>query len=64
MPEIHGNTEGLRKTLLAELEKLYTYEVERDEFVPAGMIDILKEHSLNINREIAVYITETARWWM
>ncbi len=57
MPEIHGNTEGLRKTLLAELEKLYAYEVERDEFVPAGMIDILKEHSLNINREIAVYIT-------
>lgn len=57
MPEIHGNIEGLRKTLLAELENLYAYEVERDEFVPAGMVDILKEHSLSINREIAVYIT-------
>ncbi len=57
MPEIHGNIEGLRKTLLAELEKLYAYEVERDEFVPAGMVEILKEHSLAINREIAVYIT-------
>ena len=57
MPEIHGNTEGLRKTLLAELEKLYSWEVGRDTFVPSEMVDILKEMSLHINREIAVYIT-------
>jgi GTP-binding protein HflX len=57
MPEIHGNIEGLRRTLLTELEKLYTWEVGRDTFVPPEMVDILKEISLHINREIAVYIT-------
>ncbi len=57
MPEIHGNVDGLRKTLLAELEKLYGFEIGRDTFVPTEMVDILKEISLHINREIAVYIT-------
>jgi GTPase len=57
MPEIHGNIDGLRRTLLAELEKLYDWEVTRDTFVPPEMVDILKEISLHINREIAVYIT-------
>ncbi len=57
MPEIHGNTEGLRRTLLNELEKLYTWEVSRDTFVPLEMVDMLGEISLHINREIAVYIT-------
>ncbi len=57
MPEIHGNTEGLRKTLLAELEKLYSWEIGRDTFIPSEMVDILKEMSLHINREIAVYLT-------
>ncbi len=57
MAEIHGNTEGLRRTLLNELEKLYTWEVSRDTFVPLEMVDMLGEISLHINREIAVYIT-------
>ena len=57
MPEIHGNTDGLRRTLLQELEKLYGWEVSRDTFVPPEMVEILKEHSLRINREIAVYIS-------
>jgi GTP-binding protein HflX len=57
MPEIHGNIEGLRRTLLGELEKLYNWEISRDTFVPTEMVDILKEISLHINREIAVYIT-------
>jgi GTP-binding protein HflX len=57
MPEIHGNIDGLRRTLLLELEKLYSWEISRDTFVPPEMVDILKEISLHINREIAVYIT-------
>ena len=57
MPEIHGNIEGLRRTLLADLEKLYSWEVSRDTFVPPEMVDMLGEISLHINREIAVYIT-------
>ncbi len=57
MPEIHGNIDGLRRTLLCELQKLYGWEISRDTFVPLEMVDILKEMSLRINREIAVYIT-------
>ncbi len=57
MPEIHGNVEGLRKTFLLELEKLYSWDVPRDVFVPGEMVEALKEFSLQINREIAVYIT-------
>ena len=57
MPEIHGNIDGLRRTLLEEMEKFYTWEVARDTFVPIEMVGILKEMSLRINREIAVYIT-------
>jgi GTP-binding protein HflX len=57
MPEIHGNIEGLRRTLLGELEELYGWEVPRAVFVPQDMVQLLKEFSLRINREIAVYIT-------
>jgi len=57
MPEIHGNIDGLRRTFLTEMEKLYSWEIGRDTFVPPDMVDILKEMSLHINREIAVYIT-------
>ena len=57
MPEIHGNTEGLRRSLLAEMEKLYAWDMSRDTFVPTEMVDVLGDMSLRINREIAVYIT-------
>ena len=29
---IHGNTAGIRESMLAELEKLYDAEFERDQF--------------------------------
>lgn len=57
MPEIHGNTEGLRRSLLTEMEKLYAWEMSRNTFVPTEMVDVLGDMSLRINREIAVYIT-------
>ena len=57
MSEIHGNTVGLRETLLAEMQTLYDLELPRDLFVPAELISVLAGYSARINREIALYIT-------
>ena len=34
MPDIHGNIEGVRKSTLAELQTLYDFPIERDEYLP------------------------------
>ena len=34
MPEIHGNTEGIRKTVLDELTTLYDVQLEPGQFMP------------------------------
>lgn len=57
MPEVHGNTEGVRKTLLERLKSWYGWPLEDDEFVPQSLIDELCGCSAFLNREVAVYIT-------
>ena len=56
-PQIHGNTEGIRNTVLSELTRLYELEVPEEDFAPAELIDVLAEYSAAVNREIAVYIS-------
>ena len=61
MAEIHGNTEGVRKTLLEEMETLYDYPIGRDEFLPEELGSAMASLSARINREIAVYIARSGR---
>lgn len=61
MAEIHGNTEGVRKTLLEEMETLYDYPIGRDEFLPQELGSAMTSLSARINREIAVYIARSGR---
>jgi len=57
MPDVHGNTEGVRKTLLAELKALYEVSVPADQFMPQELLQTLCGYSAFLNREIAIYIT-------
>ena len=57
MPQqIHGNTEGIRNTLLSEMAQLYDMEIPEEDFAPRELIALLAQYSAAINREIAVYI--------
>lgn len=57
MPDIHGNTDGIRNTILAELKALYDYSVPADQFMPQELLSQLCGYSASLNREIAVYLT-------
>lgn len=57
MPEIHGNIEGIRKTVLDELTTLYDVQLEPGQFMPQDLLQSLCGYSASMNREIAVYIT-------
>ncbi len=53
---IHGNIAGIRESMLAELEKLYDAEFERDQFLPDRLLNILVRFTDQINREMLVYL--------
>ena len=54
---IHGNLEGIRESVLADLEKLYDAEFPRDEFLPDRLLTILVRYTMLINREMLVYLS-------
>ena len=56
MPDIHGNVEGVRRSTLMELETLYDYPIDRDEYLPTDLARILGRYSCALNREISMYI--------
>ena len=41
LPEIHGNTEGIRKTVLDELTTLYDVQLEPGQFMPQDLLQSL-----------------------
>ena len=53
---IHGNTTGIRESMLEELEKLYNAEFERDQYLPDRLLNILVRFTDQINREMLVYL--------
>ena len=54
---IHGNVAGIRESALAELEKLYEMEFERDQFLPDRLLSLLVHHTMALGRELMVYMT-------
>lgn len=54
---IHGNVAGIRDSVLAELEKLYEMEFERDQFLPDRLLNLLVRHTEALGREMMVYMT-------
>ncbi len=57
MPEIHGNLDGIRKSVIEQMLTLYDYPFEADEFVPLELLRIIARLSASFNREIALYIS-------
>ena len=54
---IYGNKEGVRDSLLQQMEMLYELEIEPEVFAPAELLDALALFTEAINREISVYIS-------
>ena len=57
MPDIHGNLEGVRKSTIAELETLYDFPIDRDEYLPQELAKVLGRYSCALNREISLYVS-------
>ncbi len=53
--EVHGNTRGIRKTLLDEMCALYECRMQPAEFLSAELLDALVRFTCAVNREILVY---------
>lgn len=53
---LNGETEGLRKTILAELDSLYDLTIPPDTLWTEGLILTIADLSAAINREIALYL--------
>ena len=54
---IHGNIEGIRESVLEEIEKLYDTLFARDEFLPDRLLNLLVRFTEAINREMLVYLS-------
>lgn len=55
--EVHGHLEGLRDSLIATLTGLYEIEIDEDTFLPRSLMKTLAELTVQMNREIAMYLT-------
>lgn len=56
---IHGNKEGVRDSLLAQMETLYDLDLGAEVFAPAELLEVLAAFTSAINREISLYISRS-----
>ncbi len=56
---IYGNKEGIRDSLLAQMETLYDLDLSEDVFAPAELLDVLTAFTCAINREISIYVSRS-----
>ncbi|MFA6807950.1 MAG: GTPase HflX [Eubacteriales bacterium] len=54
--KVNGEIEGIRKTILEELEALYDLSIPQDSLWTEDLIETISSISLEINREIALYL--------
>ena len=56
---IFGNKEGIRDSLLAQMETLYELDLTGEVFVPRELLDVLAVFTTAINREISIYVSRS-----
>ena len=56
---IYGNKEGIRDSLLAQMEALYDLDLSAEVFAPPELLAVLAAFTGAINREISVYISRS-----
>lgn len=54
--EVQGNLNGLKSSIIAGLEELYSFQVPRDNLVSKDLLERLVAWSAQIGREIAIYV--------
>ncbi|MCR1935257.1 GTPase HflX [Clostridium tepidum] len=54
---IYGNIDGIRKTVLEELQEIYEIKIEKNDIANEELIDILCKLTEQLNREISVGIS-------
>lgn len=55
--EVHGNTGGIRESLLAQLRALYEMPMSSTEFLSTEMMDALSTFTQAIGREVLIYVS-------
>lgn len=58
---VQGNTEGLKKQVLNQLEALYTQTVEQGQLISEELALVLRDITEVINREVSVYVDRRGR---
>lgn len=58
---IYGNTEGIRKSILDELEQIYDIKIPKDSVCSMEIVEILCKNTIYLNREISVLINRKER---
>lgn len=56
---IYGNKEGIRDSLLAQMEMLYDLDLTSEVFAPAELLEVLAVFTTAINREISIYVSRS-----
>lgn len=56
---IYGNKEGIRDSVLAQLETLYDLDLTGEVFAPPELLDVLAAFTCAINREISIYVSRS-----
>jgi GTP-binding protein HflX len=56
---INGSTQGIRASILAQMETLYEIQTDRDEFVSQALLTAMAAFTGILQREIAVYLDRT-----
>ena len=56
---IYGNKEGIRDSVLAQLETLYDLDLSSEVFAPPELLDVLAAFTCAINREISIYVSRS-----
>lgn len=58
---VNGETEGLKRNILEELDNLYDFRIPQDLLWTKELIEIISNISSTINREISIYIDRKGR---
>ncbi len=54
---INGNTQGIKKYMLAEMEEFYRTDCPRNEFLSAALAGLLAKYTSLLDREISLYLS-------
>lgn len=55
--EIHGNIQGIRNSVLAEMEQLYEHKMAPQEFVSGELLFHMARFTQELNKEISVFLS-------